>query len=130
MSLKCPVILLVEDEVLIRIFEADLLQDAGFEVIEAANADEALRELENRPDVQVLFTDIHMPGTLGGLELACRVHERWPGIELLIASGRLRLGPDEIPDSARFLSKPFEPRHLIQQLWELAVRHHRGSAPR
>ena len=130
MSLKCPVILLVEDEVLIRIFEADLLQDAGFEVIEAANADEALRELENRPDVQVLFTDIHMPGTLGGLELACRVHERWPGIELLIASGRLRLGPDEIPDSARFLSKPFEPRHLIQQLWELADRHHRGSAPR
>ena len=129
MSRKSPVILLVEDEVLIRIFEADLLQDAGFEVIEAANADEALRELETRSDVQVLFTDIHMPGSLDGLELARCVHELWPGIELLIASGRSRLGPDEIPDSARFVSKPFEPSHLIRQLWELAERHHRGSAP-
>ena len=124
MSRKRPVVLLVEDEVLIRLFGADLLTAAGFEVIEAASADEALGKLESRGDVQVLFTDVHMPGSLDGLELARCVHKRWPGIELLIASGRSRLDPDEIPDDGLFVSKPYEPSHVIQQLRELAQRHH------
>jgi two-component system, response regulator PdtaR len=119
-----PVVLLVEDEVLVRLFGADILEAAGFDVIEAANADEALRTLEARDDVQVLFTDIHMPGSLDGLELARCVHERWPDIELLIASGRSQVDPDEIPDNGRFVTKPYEPRRIVQQIWELTERHH------
>ncbi len=122
-SHRSPVVLLVEDEPLVRMAAADDLQEAGFHVLEAANADVALAVLEScSDDVQVLFTDVHMPGSRDGLELARCVHERWPAIELLIASGRLRLGPDEIPDNARFVSKPFEPTHLVRQLWELATR--------
>lgn len=121
---KRPVVLLVEDEVPVRMFEADLLRDAGFEVLEAASADEALRKLETRGDIQVLFTDVHMPGSLDGLALARCVHERWPDVEMLIASGRSRLDPDEIPDDGLFVSKPYEPSHVIQQLRELAQRHH------
>jgi CheY-like chemotaxis protein len=83
-----------------------------------------LGKLESRGDVQVLFTDVHMPGSLDGLELARRVHKRWSGIELLIASGRSRLDPYEIPDDGLFVSKPYEPSHVIQQLRELAQRHH------
>ncbi len=124
MSLERPVVLFVEDELLVRLFGADMLEGAGFEVIEAANADEALRELESRGDVQVLFTDIHMPGSLDGLELARRVHTRWPAIKLLIASGRVRPDPEEIPDDGRFVPKPYEPKRLVQQIRELTQPHH------
>ena len=119
-----PVVLFVEDEMLVRLFGAEVLEAAGFEVIEAANADEALRELESRGDVQVLFTDIHMPGSLDGLQLARHVHVRWPGIKLLIASGRVRPDPEEIPDDGRFVPKPYEPKRLVQQIWELTERQH------
>ena len=124
MPCKRSVVLLVEDEVLVRLFGADILKAAGFEVIEAANADEALQTLEARDDVQVLFTNVHMPGSLDGLALARCVHERWPDIELLIASGRSRVDPDEIPDNGRFVSKPYEPGRVVQQLRELTERHH------
>ena len=72
------VILLVEDEVLVRMVAADVLSDAGFTVLESASAEEALMLLETRPDVQVLFTDVNMPGALDGLGLAQAVHDRSP----------------------------------------------------
>ena len=73
-----PVVLLVEDELLVRMTAADELEEAGFQVLEAANADVALTVLEARSDeVHVLFTDVHMPGSIDGMELAEQVHARW-----------------------------------------------------
>ena len=103
------VILLVEDEVLVRMVAADVLEDAGFTVLESASAEEALRLLEIRPDVQVLFmfTDVNMPGALDGLGLAQTVHERTPGVGILIGSGRVRPDPGELPPGTRFIAKPY-----------------------
>lgn len=110
---KPPVVLVVEDEILIRMDVADLLTDAGYRVIAEVNADHALAVLGVRSDVDVLFTDINMPGTLNGSALARIVDMRWPGIAIIAASaGRLTLG--ELPDTARFLSKPYPPSLVIE----------------
>jgi CheY-like chemotaxis protein len=111
-----PLVLLVEDEPLVRMLGADVLEEAGFEVVEAFNGDEALVVLEARPDIRVLFTDVNMPGSLDGLDLARLVHERRPDIKLLIASGQVRLSQDEIPDAGRFLPKPYAPDAVIREV--------------
>lgn len=113
-------VLLVEDEPLVRMTAADELEEAGFQVLEAANADFALGVLEARSDeVQVLFTDVHMPGSMDGMELAELVHARWPHIRLLISSGYARPGPDEIPDDGRFVPKPYRAATLVRNVHEL-----------
>jgi two-component system, response regulator PdtaR len=114
-----PVVLIVEDEPLVRMLGADVLEDAGYEVVEAFNGDEALEVLEARPDIKVLFTDVNMPGTLDGLELARVFHERRPDIKLLIASGQVRLSEDDIPDRGRFLAKPYGPEAIVRHVREL-----------
>jgi CheY-like chemotaxis protein len=89
---QAPVVLVVEDEWLVRATAADELEEAGFQVLEAANADIALTVLEARSsEVQVLFTDIDMPGTMDGVALAEQVHRWWPHIVLLLSSGYVRL---------------------------------------
>lgn len=113
-----PVILVVEDEELIRLVAADILEDTGFSVLEAENAQAALNILEARPDVRLLFTDLHMPGALDGMELARLVHERWPNIRLLLTSGRTELCRAEIPDDGRFIAKPYWPEQLVGQVKE------------
>jgi CheY-like chemotaxis protein len=80
------VVLAVEDEPLVRMFIADFLDEAGFKVIEAVNADEATTILQARPDIQVVLTDIGMPGSMGGLELTKLIQERWPGIGVVMTS--------------------------------------------
>jgi two-component system, response regulator PdtaR len=86
---------------------ADELEEAGFHVLEAANADVALAVLEARSDeVRVLFTDMDMPGSMDGRKLAEQVHRRWPHVLLLISSGYDRPHPDEIPDHGQFMPKP------------------------
>jgi two-component system, response regulator PdtaR len=100
-------VLIVEDETLIRLWAADLLQENGFSVLEAKDADAALEVLESRPDVKLLFTDFQMPGSLNGMELAREVHSRWPQILLVITSGRERPTGAEIPDHSRFVAKPY-----------------------
>jgi two-component system, response regulator PdtaR len=115
-SQERPVVLLVEDEPLVRMLGADVLEEAGFEVVEAFNGDEALTVLEARADIRVLFTDVNMPGSLDGLDLARLVHERRPEIKLLIASGQVRLGEDDIPDHGRFLAKPYGPEAIIREV--------------
>ena len=103
-----PVVLLVEDEPLVRMTAADELEEAGFHVLEAANADVALKVLEARSDeVQVLFTDVDMPGSMDGMELAEQVHRRWPHVLLLISSGHAQPQPGEIPDHGQFMPKPY-----------------------
>ena len=118
-------VLLVEDETLVRRLMADILEDAGFRVIEAANAGMALNWLEGGEDVQVLFTDVHMPPGIDGLELARRVHERWPEVRLVITSGLARPSAEEIAGHGTFLPKPCRPERVVQAI-EQAVT---GAAP-
>jgi two-component system, response regulator PdtaR len=112
-------ILVVEDEALIRYWAADLLEENGFSVLEAEDADAALKVLEARPDVKLLFTDVQMPGSLNGMELAREVHARWPHILLVITSGRERPTRAEIPDDGRFVAKPYTADQLLGQVNDL-----------
>ncbi len=102
-----PVVLLVEDEPLVRMDAADVLENAGFEVIEAADAGAAREVLERRPDIHVLFTDVQMPGPMNGLDLAWLVHNHRPHVCLVITSGHLRPDRDRLPERAVFIAKPY-----------------------
>jgi CheY-like chemotaxis protein len=102
-----PVVLLVEDELLVRMATADALTDAGFDVIETAHAQAALEILQQRDDIRVLFTDVKMPGSMDGLELADLVRRRWPHILIVITSGHLMPESVRLPDDAVFIAKPY-----------------------
>ena len=115
-------ILVVDDEELLRLNAADLLEDNGYAVIEAANAEDALRRLERRPDVRLLFTDIQMPGRIDGIELARLVHERWPHILLVMTSGQEQPSRAEIPDEGRFIAKPYRAGELLGQVNKMLTR--------
>src|SRR6188472_2143372 len=84
-------ILVVEDEMVLRMRAVDIVEDAGFTAIEAVNADQALSILEGRSDIALLFSDIQMPGSMDGLKLAFAVHARWPAIKIILVSGQIRL---------------------------------------
>ena len=115
-----PVVLVVEDEPLVRMTAVDELEEAGFHVLEAANADVALAVLEAHSDeVQVLFTDVNLPGSMDGMVLAERVSQRWPHIRLLISSGYARPHPDEIPDCGQFVPKPYRGATLVRHIAEM-----------
>jgi two-component system, response regulator PdtaR len=96
-----------------------LLQDAGYEVLEACNADIAIRLLESRRDIRAVFTDITMPGSLDGLKLAHAVRDRWPPIHILVTSGLNVPMEREFPRAARFLRKPYAPKHVLKAIDEL-----------
>jgi CheY-like chemotaxis protein len=102
-----PVILVVEDEFLLRMDAAEMVAAAGFAVVEAANADEAIEILETRSDIAVVFTDIQMPGTMDGLRLARAVRGRWPPIKIVATSGHLTVAETDLPEGGRFLPKPY-----------------------
>jgi DNA-binding NtrC family response regulator len=102
-----PVVLLVEDELFVRMATADALEDAGFEVIETANVQAAQEVLLRRTDIRVLFTDVRMPGPMNGLELASLVRSRWPHISVVITSGHLESGHSLLPQEAVFIAKPY-----------------------
>jgi two-component system, response regulator PdtaR len=119
-SITPPVVLVVEDEPLVRMTAADELDEAGFLVLEAKNADEAMAVLEAHSDeVQVLFTDVGMPGSMNGMALAEQVYQRWPHVLLLISSGYARPHPDEIPDHGHFLPKPYRGATLVRHIVEM-----------
>lgn len=107
-------VLVVEDEPLLRMFNADMLIDAGFDVLEAADATEALHLLETNSDIRVVFTDVEMPGALDGFALAQRIEALWPDIGVLVTSGRRY--PSEIFQAAtrRFLPKPFRVAQVVE----------------
>jgi CheY-like chemotaxis protein len=101
------VVLVVEDEMLLRMRTVDMVEDAGFTSVEAVDADEAVAILESRSDIALLFTDIQMPGSMDGLKLAHAVHERWPPIKIILVSGQLRLAN---------IGKPLEAREMIVEM--------------
>jgi CheY-like chemotaxis protein len=110
------VILVVEDEMLLRMRAVDMVEDAGFTPLEAVDADEAIAILESRSDIALLLTDIQMPGTMDGLKLAHSVRERWPPIKIILVSGQLTLADIEIPTESRFFGKPLEAREMIAEM--------------
>jgi CheY-like chemotaxis protein len=114
-----PVVLVVEDDFLLRIDAVDIVKSAGFDVVEAGNADEAIALLEARPTIHVVFTDIQMPGSMDGLKLARFVKDRWPPIKIVTTSGRITISGDDLPEGGRFIPKPYSPAQIIGTLREL-----------
>ncbi len=107
-------VLVVEDEPLLRMFNADMLIDAGFDVLEAADAIEALHLLETNDDIRVVFTDVEMPGAIDGFALALRIEAQWPEIGVLVTSGRRY--PNEVFTAAQrcFVAKPFRVAQVVE----------------
>jgi two-component system, response regulator PdtaR len=109
-----PLVLVVEDEFLVRMNALSLLEEAGFGVLEAGSADEAIALLERRKDIRIVFTDINMPGSMDGLRLAHAIRNRWPPIELVLTSGQMRVRNEDMPERGLFLGKPYEQSELVQ----------------
>jgi CheY-like chemotaxis protein len=120
-STNIPAVLIVEDEPLVRIGAVNIIEDAGFKVIQAESADEAIRVLECRGDIRVVFTDIHMPGSMNGLKLAHAVRNRWPPIKIIVTSGRDLIAEQVLPEGGRFFSKPYNPIEILDALREWAL---------
>lgn len=114
-----PIILVVEDEMVLRMRAIDIVVDAGFIPVEAVSADEAIKILESRDDISLLFTDIQMPGSMDGLKLAHAVHTRWPHIKIILVSGQILVTDADKPDDSRFFAKPLEIAEMILQLQEM-----------
>ena len=119
--LERPVVLIVEDESLLRMDAVDMIQAAGFEVVEAANADQAIAILEGRRDISVVFTDIQMPGSMDGLKLARAVRGRWPPIKIVATSGHAHVTQLDLPEGGRFIAKPYSPNEITGVLRELTA---------
>lgn len=111
-----PKVLIVEDEMVLRMRAVDIVEDAGFIPVEAVDADEALSILESRSDISLLFTDIQMPGSIDGLKLAHAVHKRWPAIKIIMVSGQVNLSDADKPADSRFYGKPLIAEHMISEL--------------
>jgi CheY-like chemotaxis protein len=116
-----PVVLIVDDEPLLRMLATEAVEDAGFAVLQAADADEAVAHLETNPDVTLLFTDINMPGSMDGLTLAHAVRSRWPAIKILVVSGQVKIQPSELPPNSCFLGKPYRAEAMIAELRSLVA---------
>jgi CheY-like chemotaxis protein len=116
---KRPVVLIVEDETLIRMNAIEMIEADGFEVIEASCADDAIILLKQRDDIRLIFTDIDMPGSMDGLKLAHFVKGRWPPIKIIATSGHAKVTESDLPEGSRFLAKPYRAAtitHAIHQL--------------
>src|ERR1700748_3290886 len=111
-----PKVLVVEDEMMLRMRAVDIVEDAGFIPVEAVNADEALAILESRSDIDLLFTDIQMPGSMDGLKLAHAVHDRWPTIKIILVTGQGEPSNAERPADSRFFGKPLAVGQMISEL--------------
>jgi CheY-like chemotaxis protein len=115
---KRPVVL-IEDEFLVRMGTRAAVETAGFDVVEAGDADEAIAILAARSDIRLIFTDIHMPGSMDGLKLAHFVRDRWPPVKIVATSARVRVTAGELPEGGRFVPKPYSAAEITATLHEL-----------
>jgi two-component system, response regulator PdtaR len=115
-----PIILVVEDDALVRTLAVVVAEDSGFEVLSAASADEAIPILESRSDIRLVFTDVSMPGSMNGLKLAHVVRDRWPPVELLVTSAFSNFTVADLPKRSRFLAKPYNVGTLAKTLQQMA----------
>jgi two-component system, response regulator PdtaR len=111
-----PVVLIVEDDSLLRMLAFVVVEEAGCVALVAGDADEAVALLQSRPDISLLFTDVHMPGSMDGLQLAHAVRSRWPPMKILVVSAQAPLQPCELPSSSCFVVKPYCPAAMVEQL--------------
>jgi CheY-like chemotaxis protein len=114
-------IVVVDDDVFERMGASGMFLAAGYRVLEAGDADEALRFFETNADIGVLFTDVSMPGSMSGSDLACCVAERWPGVGIIMTSGRPR--PHKLPLSMLFHDKPYLPAAVLRQARQMTTPH-------
>jgi CheY-like chemotaxis protein len=106
-------VVVVDDDVFERMGASDMFSEAGYRVLEAENADEALQLFETSTGIRLLFTDVSMPGSMNGSDLARQVAERWPSVGIIITSGRPR--PLKLPLSMLFHDKPYQPAAVLRQ---------------
>ena len=112
-------VLVVEDETFTRMDVVEMLSAAGFDIVEAINADEAIQMLERDPDIRLIFTDIDMLGSMNGLKLAAAVRKRWPPVRIIATSGHFKVQAGDLPADARFFPKPYQPAQIINAVREL-----------
>ncbi|WP_174275174.1 response regulator [Sphingomonas bacterium] len=120
-SARNAIVLIVEDEPLLRLVAVDFVEEAGFQVIEAGSADEAVTILESRADIRIVFTDIDMPGSLDGMKLAACIRDRWPPIEIIMTSGHRKPVLTELPARVLFFPKPYDPRSIVAAIQAFAA---------
>jgi CheY-like chemotaxis protein len=113
------VVLVVEDSPVIRMGAVNLVTDAGYEALEARDADEAIQILEARGDIDLVFTDVNMPGSMDGLKLTHYIRERWPPVKLIVASGAAILEESKLPGGSRFFSKPYSDHDIADAMARL-----------
>jgi CheY-like chemotaxis protein len=116
-----PVVLIVEDEPLLRMLAVDLVEEAGFEAVEAAGATEAIVILETRADIRIVFSDIDMPGGMDGMRLAACIRDRWPPIDIVLTSGMLREKDVDLPPRGVFFAKPYNMEAVVATLRAMAT---------
>jgi DNA-binding NtrC family response regulator len=121
MTTSVITVLIVEDEILVRMAIAMSLEDEGFIVLEASNADEAIDFLKTRPAIKVMFTDIDMPGSMDGLKLAAAVQDKWPQVKIIVTSGHHYLSDEALPVAGKFFSKPYDYSRVVSTLREMAA---------
>jgi CheY-like chemotaxis protein len=114
------VVLVVEDEPLLRMMAVDMVEEAGFEAVEAADATQAVAILESRLDIRIVFTDIDMPRGMDGIKLAACIRDRWPPIEIILTSGHVRASDIDLPARALFFSKPYRVDQVVAAMERLA----------
>ena len=121
MNSNPSIVLVVEDDWLLRLVAVEILEEAGFVALEAANADEAIVMLEQRMDIEAVLTDVDMPGTMNGLKLAHAVRHRWPPIKIIIVSGKTHLSDADLPSDTQFFPKPYSVPSMISKLRSLVA---------
>ena len=114
-----PVVLVVEDSALIRMSAVDLVLSAGYEALEAGDADEAICIMETRDDIDLVFTDVQMPGTMDGIKLSHYIRGRWPPVKLIVASGAAVVGESMLPAGSRFFPKPYDDLTITEAMERL-----------
>ncbi|MBP1847830.1 CheY-like chemotaxis protein [Rhizobium petrolearium] len=119
-----PVVLVVEDSPMIRMGAVDLVLSAGYEALEAGDADEAIRILQSRADIDLVFTDVQMPGTMDGIKLSHYIRDRWPPVKLIVASGAAIIEESMLPGGSRFFSKPYDELTITEAMAQLLSHQH------
>lgn len=116
-----PVVLVVEDEPLLRMAAVDMIEDAGFDVVAAADATEAVGILEARLDIRIVFSDIDMPRGMDGMKLAALIRRRWPPIQIILTSGHTMLDRVQMPPNSVFFPKPYVEEKVVETLHRMAA---------
>jgi CheY-like chemotaxis protein len=111
--LKPATVLVVEDDAIVQLELVDWLAELGLAVLTADNADEAIALLDSHPQIELLLTDVRMPGSMDGIRLAHHVAERWPPVKIIVLSGVFETSLDELPGGSMFVPKPY----LLEALW-------------